>query len=116
MAPKWLPERSISSTGLTLSKNSAQSKVAITRMLVITLRTVTFMAAWLWWSTRTSSSGDVPSFESCSSSHESAGVDSGSCSRRRWTSFTVKAMGKAAASNPWKARGRAGRPPSPSSS
>ena len=28
------------------SKNSAQSNVAIVRMLVITLRTVTFIAAW----------------------------------------------------------------------
>ena len=36
---------------LTPSKNSAQSKAAIVRMLVITLRTVTFMAAWFWSST-----------------------------------------------------------------
>ena len=74
MAPNRLSARSAASTRLTLSKNSAQSKVAIVRMAVITLRTVTFIAAWSWCSTRTSSSGDVPSAESCSSSHRSAGV------------------------------------------
>ena len=42
-------------------------------MLVITLRTVTFMAAWFWSSMRTSSSGDVPDAASCSSSQASAG-------------------------------------------
>ena len=97
MAPKSLSARSAASMRLTSSKNSAQSKAAIVRMLVITLRTVTFMAAWFWSSTRTSSSGDVPDAASCSSSQASAGTDSGSWSRRRWTSWMVNAVGNAAA-------------------
>ena len=74
MAPKEEPARSVSSTRLTLSKKSAQSRVDIIRMLVITLRTVTFIAAWFWCSVCTSSSGDCPRAASCSSSHRRAGV------------------------------------------
>ena len=77
IAPKLLPARSAASTRLTLSKNSAQSNVDIVRMLVITLRTVTFIAAWRWCSWRTSSSGDVPRPASCSLEPASAGVDVG---------------------------------------
>ena len=74
---------------LTLSKNSVQSNADISRMLVITLRTVTFIAAWRWCSTRTISSAVVPWAARRSSSQRSAGVTAGSWSRRRWTSWTA---------------------------
>ncbi len=46
IAPNPLSSRSIRSTRLTLSKNSRQSNVPMTRRLVITLRTVTLAAPW----------------------------------------------------------------------
>ncbi len=42
--PKSLAARRTASTGLTLSKNSAQLIIDKKRMLVITFRTVTFIA------------------------------------------------------------------------
>jgi hypothetical protein len=62
-------------------------------MLVITLRTVTFILAWRWCSSRTVSSAVVPSAASSSSSQPSAGVTAGSWSRRRWKSWTRPAVG-----------------------
>ena len=91
--------RNASSTRLTLSKNAGQSKVDISRRLVMTLRTVSFVAAWRWCSTRTRSSGAVPRAAKWSLSHCHAGVESGSCSRRRWTSCTTKAVRMVEASN-----------------
>ena len=62
-------------------------------MLVITLRTVTFIAACRWCSRRTISSVLVPWASSRASSQCSAGTRSGSCSRSRRTSWTAKAVG-----------------------
>ena len=59
-------------------------------MLVMMLRTVTFVAPWRWCSSRTSSSAVVPSRARRSSSQPTAGVTSGSWSRSRWTSWTTK--------------------------
>ncbi len=47
MSAKPLPDRSASSTRLTFSNNSVQSTSEIRRMLVMMLRTVTFVAPWL---------------------------------------------------------------------
>ena len=47
-------------------------------MLMITLRTVTFMVAWRWCSRRTISSAVVPSDARSSSSQRTAGVTAGS--------------------------------------
>ena len=69
--------RRTSSTRLTLSTNWAQSNHEIRRMLVITLRTVTFIVAWRWCSMRTISSAVVPSAARSSSSQRRAG-----CQRR----------------------------------
>ena len=65
-------------------------------MLVITLRTVTFIVAWRWCSRRTISSAVVPSAARSSSSQRRAGVIAGSWSRRRWKSWTRAAVGSAA--------------------
>ena len=56
ISAKRLSLRNTSSTKLTLSTNSAQSNHEIRRMLVITLRTVTFIVAIRWCSSCTSSS------------------------------------------------------------
>ena len=61
-------------------------------MLVITLRTVTFMVAMRWCSSWTSSSAVVPCEASSRSSSRSAGVTAGSWSRRRWKSWTRPAV------------------------
>ncbi len=70
-----LPACRISSTTLTLSTNWAQSNHEIRRMLVITLRTVTFIVAWRWCSRRTISSAVVPSDARSSSSQRSGRGD-----------------------------------------
>ena len=88
-------------TRLTLSKKSAQSACDSRRMLVITLRTVAWLAICSWCSTCTSSSAVVDSRASLRSSQSSAGVTAGSCSRSRWTSCTANAREKGTASSIW---------------
>src|SRR5439155_1420074 len=94
MLAKSLPIRNVSSTRLTLSTSSTQSKSEISRMLVMTLRTVTFVAPCLWCSSRTIASAVVPCATRRSSSHISARVTFGSWSRSRCASWTAKAPGK----------------------
>ena len=60
MSPKSVSLRRISSTRLTLSKNSCQSNAEIKRMLVMMLRTDTFAVPCCWCSVRTISSAFVP--------------------------------------------------------
>ncbi len=59
MLAKLLPERSTSSTRLTSSNDFGQLTSAISRMLVMMLRTVTFDAPCRWCSSRTISSAVV---------------------------------------------------------
>ena len=68
-------------------------------MLVMTLRTVTFMAAWRWCSRRTISSALVPCAARSSSSQPSAGVTAGSWSRSRWKSWTRPGVDSAASAS-----------------
>ncbi len=84
---------SSSSARLTLSTNRDQSNHEMRRMLVMTFRTVTFIAACRWCSMRTVSSAVVPCAASTSSSQPSAGVAAGSWSRSRWKSWTRPAVG-----------------------
>ena len=116
MSAKALPLRSSSSTRLTCSKKPFQSKADIRRMLVITLRTVTFMAACASWSSRTMSSVVVPCAARRSSSQRSAGTTVGSCSRRRCTSWTEKLRGSGSFPSRRSARfaSSVSRPPMPS--
>ena len=85
-AAKALSARSRASTRLTDSKNSAQSVSEIRRMLVMTLRTVTFDATCRSCTWCTTSSIVVPCRRSCVSSQPTAGVVVGSWSRRRLAS------------------------------
>ena len=69
---------STSSTRQSRSNSSFQSTSAITLRLVMRLRTVTFVAPWLRWTSRTEASAVVPCFDRRSSNHVKAGVKVGS--------------------------------------
>ena len=105
ISAKRLRLRSTSSTSPTLSTNSAQSNHVIRRMLVITLRTVTFIVAMRWCSSWTSSSAVVPCEASSRSSSRSAGVTAGSWSRSRWKSWTRAGRRELRARQPAQRRG-----------
>ncbi len=85
------PSHRVSCTRLTLSKKSAQSAEERRRMLVMTLRTVAWLAICAWCSTWTRSSTVVASRAIRRSSHSRAGVTAGSCSRNLWPSATANA-------------------------
>ena len=75
---KIAPARRLSSTRLMLSNSSRQSIADIRRMLVMTLRIVTFTAPWRCCSAWTMSSAVVPWAARRSSSQRSAGITFGS--------------------------------------
>ncbi len=78
MSANGLSARSAASTRLTLSKISAQSRVEMSRMLVITLRTVTFIPPCRRCSSRTISSPVVSWLARRWFNQTSAGVTRGS--------------------------------------
>ena len=94
IAAKALRRRRHSSTRLTLSNSSAQSMSEISRMLVMTLRTVTLDAPCRWCACSTTSPTDVPCSCSRSSSQPSAGVVRGSWSLSRLASCAAKSSDK----------------------
>ena len=106
MSAKPLSARSAASTRLMRSNSSVQSTSEIRRMLVMMLRTVTFMPPCRWCSSRTIWSAVVPCAARRSSSQTSAGVIRGSWSRRRCSSCTAKAAGSGRARRPAQHRAR----------